>query len=46
MTDAFVLGGMRTPTGRYDGSLSHVHGELGGIIGVDYGKPQLGVFDA
>src|SRR2546429_2568576 len=24
MTDAFVLGGVRTPVGRYGGSLSHV----------------------
>src|SRR5438552_14643742 len=24
MTDAFVLGGLRTPVGRYGGSLSHV----------------------
>jgi acetyl-CoA acetyltransferase len=24
MTDAFVLGGVRTPVGRYGGSLSHI----------------------
>ena len=24
MTDAFVLGGVRTPVGRYGGSLSHL----------------------
>jgi acetyl-CoA acetyltransferase len=24
MTDAFVLGGVRTPVGRYGGALSHV----------------------
>lgn len=24
MTDAFVLGGVRTPAGRYGGSLSHI----------------------
>ena len=24
MTDAFVLGGVRTPVGRYAGSLSHI----------------------
>jgi acetyl-CoA acetyltransferase len=24
MTDAFILGGLRTPVGRYGGSLSHL----------------------
>ncbi|MDX6665460.1 MAG: hypothetical protein QOG68_1666 [Solirubrobacteraceae bacterium] len=24
MTDAFVLGGVRTPVGKYGGSLSHI----------------------
>jgi acetyl-CoA acetyltransferase len=24
MSDAFVLGGVRTPVGRYGGSLSHI----------------------
>src|SRR5438093_556826 len=27
MTDAFVLGGVRTPVGRYGGSLSHLRGD-------------------
>src|SRR5213080_2361737 len=31
MTDAFVLGGVRTPVGRYGGSLSHIRTE--GLLG-------------
>jgi acetyl-CoA acetyltransferase len=27
MTDAFVLGGVRTPVGRYGGALSHVRAD-------------------
>jgi acetyl-CoA acetyltransferase len=27
MTDAFVLGGVRTPVGRYGGSLSHIRAD-------------------
>ena len=28
MTDAFVLGGVRTPVGRYGGSLAHLRENL------------------
>jgi acetyl-CoA acetyltransferase len=28
MTEAFILGGVRTPVGRYGGSLSHVRAAL------------------
>jgi acetyl-CoA acetyltransferase len=47
MTDAFVLGGVRTPVGRYGGALSHIRtddllerGARHGVAGVCVGSGQ------
>jgi len=40
MTDAFVLGGVRTPVGRYGGSLSHVR--VDDLLGRTMAPPASG----